>query len=113
MPTYDDLRAIARTIPNVEESTSYGTPALKLKKKLVARLREDGHTVAMFSAEQDIEMLPKISPETFSVPQHYVGYGMLVIDLQRIRKEELVGLFQEAVKQVSKKLAATKKRRGR
>ena len=40
--TFDDVRKIALALDHVEESTSYGTPAFKVRGKLVARLREDG-----------------------------------------------------------------------
>jgi hypothetical protein len=39
--TFDDVRKIALAWPEVEDGTSYGTPALKVRKKLLARLKED------------------------------------------------------------------------
>lgn len=106
MPTFADLCAVAQTIPDVHESTSYGTPALKLKNKLIVRLREDGHTLAMLASQQDIDALPVLAPHTFSVPEHYVGYGMLVVDLRTVGTDELAGLFRAAVAQVAERLAA-------
>ena len=35
--TFDDVRKIALAWPEVEDGTSYGTPALKVRKKLLAR----------------------------------------------------------------------------
>lgn len=40
--TFDDVRRISLAWPEVEDGTSYGTPALKVRKKLLARLKEDG-----------------------------------------------------------------------
>jgi hypothetical protein len=40
--TFDDVRTIALAWPEVEDGTSYGTPALKVRKKMLARLKEDG-----------------------------------------------------------------------
>jgi hypothetical protein len=45
--TFDDVRRIALAWPEVEDGTSYGTPALKVRKKLLARLKEDGHSLVM------------------------------------------------------------------
>jgi hypothetical protein len=39
---WEDVVAIARRLPEVEESTSYGTPALKVKGKGFAPGREGG-----------------------------------------------------------------------
>ncbi len=36
--TFDDVRALARKLPGVEDSTSYGTAALKVRGKLMVRL---------------------------------------------------------------------------
>jgi hypothetical protein len=38
--TFDDVRKIALTWPEVEDGTSYGTPALKVRKKLLEKLLE-------------------------------------------------------------------------
>jgi hypothetical protein len=35
--TFDDVRRIALTWVEVEDGTSYGTPALKVRKKMLAR----------------------------------------------------------------------------
>ena len=39
---FADVTAAAGKLPGVEVSTSYGTPALKVKGKLLARLHDDG-----------------------------------------------------------------------
>jgi len=45
--TFDDVRQFALTWPEVEDGTSYGTPALKVRKKMLARLKEDGDSLVM------------------------------------------------------------------
>ena len=40
MVTYGIVREMALALPNVEEGTSYGTPALKIRGKLFVRLRK-------------------------------------------------------------------------
>ena len=45
--TFDDVRKIALAWPEVEDGSSYGTPALKVRKKLLARLREDNESLVM------------------------------------------------------------------
>jgi hypothetical protein len=44
--TFDDVRKIALAWPEVDDGTSYGTPALRVRKKLLARLKEDGDSRA-------------------------------------------------------------------
>jgi hypothetical protein len=37
--TYDEVVKLALSLPGVEEGTSYGTPALKVRGTLLTRLR--------------------------------------------------------------------------
>ena len=39
---FETVRKIALSFPGVEEGTSFGTPAFRVRKKFLARLREDG-----------------------------------------------------------------------
>jgi YjbR len=45
--TFETVRAIALALPGVEEGTSYGTPAFRVRGKFLARLREDGETLVV------------------------------------------------------------------
>ncbi len=45
--TFDTVRQIAQTLPGAEESTSYGTPAFKVKGKLFARQHQDGESLVV------------------------------------------------------------------
>jgi hypothetical protein len=38
--------------PETEESTSYGTPAYKLQKKLLLRIKEDGETLVIHADDR-------------------------------------------------------------
>ena len=51
--TFDDVRKMALDWPEVEDGTSYGTPALKVRKKLLVRLKEDGDSLVMPGAPID------------------------------------------------------------
>jgi hypothetical protein len=47
MAAWEDVVELGKTLPEVEESTSWGTPALKVRRKMIARLREDGKTLVV------------------------------------------------------------------
>ena len=44
---WNTVLELARRLPEVEEGTSYGTPALRVRGKFFARLREDGETLVV------------------------------------------------------------------
>jgi hypothetical protein len=56
------IRAAAAHLPEVEESTSYGTPALKVRGKLIARLKDDQTLVVMCPVDEK-EMLMQLDPK--------------------------------------------------
>jgi hypothetical protein len=45
--TFDDVRKLALAWPEVHDGTSYGTAALKVRKKLLARIREDNDSLVV------------------------------------------------------------------
>lgn len=86
--TFDDIRAIVRAWPEVEDGTSYGTPALKVRKKLLTRLREDGESLVLIGVEPDErDMLVKAYPKTFYFTEHYRDYPMILARLPRCSRK--------------------------
>src|SRR5204863_4644792 len=82
--TFDDIRKLALTWPEVEDGSSYGTPALKVRKKLLARLREDDETLVMLGVPLDErEMLIESQPEIFYFTDHYRDYPTVLIHLSK------------------------------
>jgi hypothetical protein len=67
--TFDDIRHIALAWPEVEDGTSYGTPALKVRKKMLVRLKEDRDSLVMPGVPQDErDMLVESSRSCFILP---------------------------------------------
>ncbi|WP_026870671.1 MmcQ/YjbR family DNA-binding protein [Inquilinus limosus] len=80
--TFDDVCAIALAWPGVERGTSYGTPALKVKGKLLTRLREDGETLVVLGIGFDErEMLMEAEPEVFHLTPHYRDLPIVLMRL--------------------------------
>jgi hypothetical protein len=82
------IRAAAAHLPEVEESTSYGTPALKVRGKLFARLREAGILVVMCPVEEK-EMLMEADPKIYFETDHYKGWPAVLVRLNRIGTAQL------------------------
>jgi hypothetical protein len=94
--TYDTIRRIGITFPNVEESTSYGTPALKVKGKLFVRWRSDDDPdtiVVDMSFEQRDEMMAA-EPETYFITDHYRNYPSILVRLSKIHPDAIHELLQ-------------------
>ncbi|MHA6620474.1 MmcQ/YjbR family DNA-binding protein [Pseudonocardia sp. DLS-67] len=95
--TWDDVVTIAGRLPEVEVSTSYGTPALKVKGKGFARLRTEaeGGLVLMCRLDDKEALLASGDPAFYTTP-HYDGYGAILVDLERVERDQLEELVEEA-----------------
>src|SRR5262245_56053059 len=82
--TFDDVRLIALAWPEVEDGNSYGTPALKVRKKMLARLKEDGDSLVLPGVPQDErDMLVESKPQLFYFTDHYRDYPTVLIRLSK------------------------------
>ena len=82
--TYSELTDILLKWPLVEASTSYGTPSLKVKGKLLTRLKEDGDSLLIKGVEPDERaMLCEAFPDLYYFTDHYRDYPMVLIRLSR------------------------------
>jgi hypothetical protein len=97
MLSWDEVVTIAKALPEVEESTSYRTPALKVAGKSFARLRSEaeGGLVLMCSQEEKAALLASGDP-AFYTTSHYDGYGAILVDLERVDAEQLAELIEDS-----------------
>jgi hypothetical protein len=89
--TFDHIRARALAWPGVEDGTSYGTPALKVRGKFLTRLREDGDTLVVTGVDGDErDLLMAMDPTVYFITDHYVGWPTVLARLSAI--PDVVGL---------------------
>jgi hypothetical protein len=96
MVGWEDVLELAHELPAVEESTSYGTPALKVKGKFMARLRDDGRVLVVRCDLDEKPFLLESSPETLFTTPHYDGYGAVLVRLDAVERGELEELLIDA-----------------
>ena len=104
--TFDDIRKFALLWDEVEDGTSYGTPALKVRKKLLARLREDHNSLVMFGIPHDErEMLIESQPRVFYFTDHYRDYPMVLVRLSKARRTSIGPLLRRHWRTLASKKA--------
>ena len=97
MASWEHVVAHALTLPEVEESTSYGTPSLKVAGKLMARLRtEDDGGLAIKCSTSDKEALVAGGDDAFYTTPHYDGYDYVLVRLELAVADEVFELIDEA-----------------
>jgi hypothetical protein len=94
--TWEDLCACANRLPGVEEGTSYGTPALRVKRAFLARLREDGETLVVAVDPDERPLLVEAHPEELFVTRHYENWPLVLVALARARSQLVRELIEDA-----------------
>lgn len=87
--------AAAAHLPGIEQSTSYGSPSVKVKGKYLCSIK-DAQTLSLRCAMEDKEMLFEAAPEIYYETDHYKGWPGLLVRLNKISKKELAVRLERA-----------------
>jgi len=96
MVSFDDVRELALDLPEAEESTSYGTPAFKVRRKLFARLREEGDVLVVKVDRDERATLIESEPDVYFFTPHYENYGFVLVRLDAVERGELGEILTES-----------------
>lgn len=103
--TFADVQQLAMRLPGVEEGSSYGTPALKVRGKLLVRLKEDNETIVLRVDFLEREHLVQSNPAAFYFTDHYRNYPAVLVRLAAVARQQLSQLIENAWrKAVTKKV---------
>ena len=95
--TWENVVRLATELPEVAESTSYRTPALKVSGKSFARLRTEAEGgLALRCETTEKEALLASGDPAFYTTAHYDGYPYILIDLERVGTGQLRELLDAA-----------------
>jgi hypothetical protein len=92
--TWDTVRELMLAMPGVEEGSSYGTPAFKVKKKLIVRLKEDGETLVVQCGFDERDFRMSARPNVFFNTPHYHGYPTVLVHLGKVSMKDLRDLLE-------------------
>ena len=111
--TFDAVRRIGLRLPDVEEGTMYGSPALKVRGNLMACLAvhksAEPDTLAVRIDFGDRDELIDADPKTYYLTEHYVDYPVVLVRLARIRTDALSDLLGAAWRFVSARKPAPRR----
>ena len=127
MASWEDVAAIASSLPEVGESTSYGNRDWKVRNKTFAwdrPLRKgevealggfepegaapSGEILAVRVADEEAKQaLLSSEPEIYFATSHFDGYPAVLVRLERVQRAELEELIVEAwLSRAPKRIAA-------
>ena len=96
--TFRDVRKIALSLEGVEESTSYGTAAFKVRGKLIARLKEDGLSLVVGTTFEERDEMMTADSETYYITDHYLKYPWVLVRLSKVDPDAMRDLLKGAMR---------------
>jgi hypothetical protein len=104
---FDTVRKIGLALPDVEQSTTYRSPALKVRGKLLAciaihKSAEPDSLAVSIDFDRRAELLAE-APDVYYLTDHYVNYPFVLVRLSRIHRDALRDLLGQAWRIVTAK----------
>jgi hypothetical protein len=94
---YERYLKIVLALPGAEASTSYGTPAVKIRGKTLSRWRTEAEgALAVRCDFLDRQILLQTQPEVFFLTDHYLNYPMILLRLDKVSREVLKDVTERA-----------------
>src|SRR5216683_5380166 len=91
--SFKTVESIGRSLPDVEVTTTYGQPALKVRGKMfvciAAHKSAEPNTLVVMMDFPDRDALIEEDPRTYYLKEHYVNYPCVLVRLSRVHAEAL------------------------
>ena len=101
------VAAIGRTLPDVEETTTWGKPTLKVGGTMFVCIAShksaEPDTLVVMMDIADRDALIAEDPDSYYLKDHYVGYPCVLVRLRRLGADALRGLVIGAHRYISQK----------
>ena len=105
--SFQPVEVIGRKLPDVEVTTTFGKPALKVHGRMFVCIASnksaEPDTLVVMMDFPDRDALLEDDPHTYYLKEHYVGYPCVLVRLSRVRPDALRDLVVGAYRFVSAK----------
>jgi len=106
--SFKTVESIGRTLPDVEVTTAWGQPALKVRGKMFVCIAShksaEPNTLVVMMDFADRDALVEDDPSTYYLKEHYLNYPCVLVRLSRVRADALRDLITGAHRFVSAKV---------
>jgi hypothetical protein len=96
MPTPEQFRRIALSLPEAEERETWGHPTFRIREKMFAAIAADGASASVKATKAAQAALLGSDPAVFSRPAYVGVHGWVGINLALVDPDELNELVTEA-----------------
>ena len=109
--TFAAVEAIGRALPNVEVTTAWGQPALKVHGKMFVCIASnksaEPNSLVVMMAFADRDALVEDDPATYYLKDHYLNYPCVLVRLSRVGADALRDLVTGSYRFVSARAGTT------
>ena len=103
--SFKTVESIGRALPDVDVTTAWGQPALKVRGKMFACIAShksaEPDTLVVMMDFGDRDALLQDDPGTYYLKEHYLNYPCVLVRLSRVRADALRDLITGAHRFVS------------
>jgi hypothetical protein len=103
--SFKTVESIGRALPDVELTTTWGQPALKVRGKMFACIASnkaaEPNTLVVMMDFADRDALIEDDPDTYYLKDHYLNYPCVLVRLSRVHPDALRDLIAGAHRFVS------------
>jgi hypothetical protein len=114
--SFKTVESIGRTLPDVEVTTAWGQPALKVRGKMFVCIAShksaERDTLVVMMDFADRDALIEDDPGTYYLKEHYVNYPCVLVRLSRIGADSVRDLITGAHRFMSTKARSRSVGRG-
>lgn len=112
--SFKAVESIGRSLPDVEVTTSWGQPTLKVRGKMfvcmAAHKSAEPNTLVVMMDFADRDALIEEQPEVYYLKEHYLNYPCILVRLSRVGADALHDLVTGAHRFVSASARARRKK---
>jgi len=98
--SFKTVESIGRTLPDVEVTTTWGQPTLKVRGKMFVCIAShksaEPDTLVVMMDFADRDALVEEDPDTYDLKEHYLNYPRVLVRLSRVRADALRDLITGA-----------------
>jgi hypothetical protein len=106
--TFKTVESIGRSLPDVEVTTTWGKPALKVRGKMFVCIAShksaEPNSLVVMMDFADRDALVEDDPDTYYLKEHYVNYPCVLARLSRVHADALRDLIIGAHRYVSARM---------
>jgi hypothetical protein len=105
--TFSSVEAIGRTLPDVELTTTWGQPTLKVRGRMFVCIAShksaEPNTLVVMMDFAERDALVEDDPATYYLKEHYLNYPCVLVRLGRVHADALRDLVTGAHRFISAK----------